>query len=286
MILISNSSKAVNNECEPKTIVNLIKDLLSILFIVQHSKTHSSRWGHAYETHCTHIHVHTHTHTPTHIHTWRSRGTHLLWVRFSVVCTVPLRPRSPPGAWPPPLCHAAPWTSADPWANSRSPPHGYPRFFGSWHKNRCLTCPPWCQLVRSVRLVFVIAYRSIKKLARQRDELSLIQKIQNRNQVGNNNQKRKKNATCRLSGQMEILKKGEGSRGFNWWAASLFQERLSDISRPKPSEKWRNIRRGKRAAKNKERRGWRNTNWEHPGERWTAPVVRSWEVQWWWLQVL
>lgn len=114
-----------------------IKNLFSILQLPQHAVKHIFR------------------NTCKHTHT--SKRTYLLWVRFSAVCTVPLHPRSPPGAWPSPLCHAAPWGSAAPWASSRSRPHGCPHFFGSWHKNHCWTCPPLCQLVKSVWLVSVIA---------------------------------------------------------------------------------------------------------------------------------
>lgn len=126
------------------------EDLPSILWSVQHTVGDHIPQHEILHTIHTSAHIHTHT-TQTHTQ------THLPWVRFSVVCTVPQRPRSPPGAWPSPLCHAAPWVSAAPWASSQSLPYGSPHFFGSWHKNHYWTCPPWCQLVKSVRLVFVIA---------------------------------------------------------------------------------------------------------------------------------
>lgn len=74
-----------------------MENVPSILWLAPHS----SVWDSSCNPHrWTHIHMTNHIHTST--------GTYLLWVRFSVVCTVPLRPRSPPGAWPPPLCRAAP----------------------------------------------------------------------------------------------------------------------------------------------------------------------------------
>lgn len=76
----------------------------------------------------------------------------------------------------------------------------------------------------------------------------------------------------------------EKSRGMINQQLLCFSRDCQISADQKPSK--RRNRRGERTAEKKERKGWRNTSGEHPGERWTAPVVRSWEGQWWWFLVL